>query len=63
LVDSGTYGSSIPLDAYRGATLCLKVRSIGEAAQLRMDSTPTGRPVFKRRETLARASTIESESE
>ena len=44
LVESGIYGSSIPLDAYRGATLCLRVRSIGEAAELEID----GRPAFYR---------------
>ena len=27
LIESGTYGSSIPLDAYRGATLCLRVHA------------------------------------
>jgi hypothetical protein len=42
LVDSGTYGSSIPLDAYRGATLCLRVRSIGEGAALAINSKGTG---------------------
>ena len=34
LVESSTYSPSTPLDAYRGDTLCLKVRSIGEAAKL-----------------------------
>ena len=29
-----THPSSIPLNAYRGDTLCLRVRSIGEAAKL-----------------------------
>ena len=42
LIESGTYGSSIPLDAYRGATLCLRVRSIGEAAGLEVNSEGTG---------------------
>jgi len=42
LVESGTYGSSIPLDAYRGHTLCLRVRSIGEAAALEVNSEGTG---------------------
>ena len=42
LIESGTYGSSIPLDAYRGTTLCLRVRSIGEAAELEANSEGTG---------------------
>ena len=37
LIESGTYGSSIPLDAYRGATLCLRLRSIGEVAQMNIN--------------------------
>jgi hypothetical protein len=42
LIEVGTYGSSTPLDTYRGDILCLRVDSIGEAAQLWVDSTPTG---------------------
>jgi hypothetical protein len=42
LVESGTYGSSIPLDAYRGATLCLRVRSIGEGAALEISGNGVG---------------------
>jgi hypothetical protein len=61
LVESSTYASSTPMNVYRGKTLCLRVLGIGEAAQLRMDSTPTGRPVFRRRESLVGASRIESE--
>jgi hypothetical protein len=34
LIACSTYASSTPLSAYRGDTLCLKVRSIGEAAKL-----------------------------
>ena len=34
LIESSTYASSTPLNAYRGDTLSLKVRSIGEAAKL-----------------------------
>jgi hypothetical protein len=37
-----------PLEAYRGETLCLCVRSIGQGAQLKVDVGPTGRPFFKR---------------
>jgi hypothetical protein len=42
LIESGTYGSSIPLDAYRGDTLCLKVRSIGEGARLEIVGNGVG---------------------
>jgi hypothetical protein len=42
LIESGTYGSSIPLDAYRGATLCLRVRSIGEGAALEISGNGIG---------------------
>jgi hypothetical protein len=34
LIEVSTYGSSTPLDAYRGDTLCLRMRSIGEIAQM-----------------------------
>ena len=35
-----------PAEAYRGATLALHIRSIGEAAGLRVTTNATGRPVF-----------------
>ena len=41
LVDAG-YHLTTPLEAYRGDTLCLKVRSIGEAAGLRVNTKGTG---------------------
>jgi hypothetical protein len=47
LVEIG-YPSSADLQAYRGDTLCLTVRSIGEAAQLYVAATQTGRPEFRR---------------
>ena len=31
-----------PLDAWRGKTLCLSIRSIGEAAQLKVNNRGTG---------------------
>jgi len=34
LIEVSTYGPETPLDAYRATTLCLRVRSIGEAAKL-----------------------------
>ena len=37
LIEVSTYGSSTPLDAYRGDTLCLRVRSIGEVAQMNIN--------------------------
>jgi hypothetical protein len=46
--------------AYRGDTLALRVKSIGQGAQLRMDTDKTGRPIFRREESTARASPIES---
>ena len=49
LIESSTYASSTPLDAYRGATLRLRVRSIGEAAQLQMGTTGSGSPRFRAR--------------
>jgi hypothetical protein len=35
-----------PLEAYRGTTLCLRVRSIGEGARLTIYDNSVGRPVF-----------------
>jgi hypothetical protein len=58
LIEAG-HDPATPLEAYRGDTLCLRVRRIGEAARLRMDTDKTGRPVFKREKTTARASPIE----
>jgi len=37
LIEVSTYGSSTPLDAYRGDTLCLRVRSIGEVARMNIN--------------------------
>jgi hypothetical protein len=36
----------IPLEAWRGATLCLRVRSIGEGAKLTVRSAGNGCPIF-----------------
>jgi hypothetical protein len=44
LVAAG-YDPSAPLEAWRGSTLCLRVRSIGEAAGLEVNGRGTG---FKR---------------
>jgi hypothetical protein len=49
LIESSTFASSTPLTAYRGETLCLKVRSIGEAAQLRIDTSKSGSPILSGR--------------
>jgi hypothetical protein len=62
LIEAG-HDPSMPLEAYRGETLCLRVRSIGETARLRMDTDKTGRPVFKREKTTARASLVEFQRE
>jgi hypothetical protein len=47
LIDAGQ-DPATPLEAYRGDMLCLLVRSIGQAAELRVESSRTGRPVFRR---------------
>jgi hypothetical protein len=47
LVETSTYASSTPLDVYRGNTLCLRVRSIGEGARLTVASAGNGRPVAR----------------
>ena len=52
-----------PLEAWRGSVLCLRVRSIGEAARLRMGVAPTGRPIFKRHEICPAASPMSAISE
>ena len=62
LIEAG-HDPAMPLEVYRGDTLCLRLRSIGEAAGLRMDTDKTGRPVFKREKTTARASLIEFHDE
>jgi hypothetical protein len=41
LIEAG-HDPATPLDAYRGETLCLRVRSIGEAAGLRVNTSGTG---------------------
>jgi len=48
--------SSADLEVYRAGTLALRVRSIGEAAGLRIGISATGRPIFKREETMPPAS-------
>jgi hypothetical protein len=42
-------GPASPMHVYRGQVLCLHVRSIGEAAGLRVIPDTRGRPVFARR--------------
>ena len=49
------YDPATPLEVYRDNTLALRVRSIGEAAGLRVAADKAGRPVFKREETGAAA--------
>jgi hypothetical protein len=41
LIEAG-YDHSRPLEAYRGETLCLRIRSIGEAAGLELGSDGVG---------------------
>jgi hypothetical protein len=46
LIEAG-HNPTLPLEAYRGTTLCLRVRSIGEGARLTVrEGTSDGRPRF-----------------
>jgi hypothetical protein len=54
LVEAGQ-NPSMPLEVYRGDTLALRVKSIGQGAELRVTADNTGRPVFKRQESRAGA--------
>jgi hypothetical protein len=47
LVDAG-HDPGSPLEAWRNGTLCLRVRSIGEAAGLTVKSAGNGAPLFVR---------------
>src|SRR5438067_5597720 len=47
LVEAG-HDPATPLHAYRGHTLALKVRSIGEGAKLTVEDNDIGKPVFRR---------------
>jgi hypothetical protein len=47
LVEAG-HDPSRPLHAYRGDTLCLKVRSIGEGAKLTVEHNRFGTPTLRR---------------
>jgi hypothetical protein len=42
LIEVSTYAPETPLNAYRGDTLCLRVRSIGEGARLEIDGKGVG---------------------
>jgi hypothetical protein len=54
LVEAG-HDPSIPLEAWRGDVLCLRVRSIGEAAGLEVNARGTG---FSRAAAVGTASPI-----
>jgi hypothetical protein len=45
LVGAG-HDPATPLEAYRGSTLCLRVRSLGEGAKLTVRDGSAGRPCF-----------------
>jgi hypothetical protein len=46
LIEAG-HDAALPLEAYRGETMCLRIRSIGEGAALSVkESTRDGRPRF-----------------
>jgi hypothetical protein len=57
LVDAG-HDPATPLEVYRGDTLALRVKSIGQGAELRVTADNAGSPVFKRQEAAARASPV-----
>ena len=60
LVDAG-YDPASPLEAYRGGVLALRIRSIGEAANLEVrPSSGSGTPVFIRRMTARPAPLVRS---
>jgi hypothetical protein len=45
LIEAG-HDPALPLEVYRGTTLCLRVRSIGEGARLTVEDNENGRPRF-----------------
>jgi hypothetical protein len=47
LVEAG-HDPALALEAYRGETLCLRIRSIGEAAGLTVEDGHHGTPRFRR---------------
>src|SRR6516162_10609725 len=47
LVEAG-HDPATPLEAWRGSTLCLRVRSIGEGARLTVEDDRRGRPRLRR---------------
>jgi hypothetical protein len=57
LLEAG-HDPATPLEAYRGETLCLRVRSIGEGARLTVKPNATGRLVFVASQTSATASPV-----
>lgn len=58
LIDAG-HDPTAPLEAYRGATLCLRIRAIGEAARLRLGSHGVG---FEAAKACGAAPDIEPEA-
>jgi hypothetical protein len=53
LIEAG-HNPILPLEAYRGTTLCLRVRSIGERAKLTVYEGTRERPRFKLADDLSR---------
>ena len=47
LIDAG-HDPATPLEAYRGDTLALQVKSIGRGAKLTVEDNSIGRPTFRR---------------
>lgn len=54
LIEVG-HDPATPLEVYRGATLALRVRSIGEGAALTVEDNRLGRPTFRRWRERARS--------
>jgi hypothetical protein len=52
LVAAG-YHPATPLEAWRGSTLCLTVRSVYEAARLRVTAAVNGPPIFTPAQDMA----------
>ena len=57
LVEAG-HNPALPLEAWRGDTLALRIRFIGEAAQLTVKDNNVGRPRFRGRQDGAGASLV-----
>jgi hypothetical protein len=62
LIEAG-HDPATPLEAWRGGTLCLRIRAIGDAAGMCVSDDNIGRPRFRRQRTNAAASPIRKNAE